>query len=221
MLEKNKLLIIICSIFFTEYSIAQKDKSLCFEVSNSKSNSVESLISVKLDEESFKSIKNEMVLLKISEKGEKIVPFQIEKEQSKIWFKHKESEKTISYCLKKSDSLSNNEKFNFQRQNGVLKFDYNGQSLIGYRYKMKLPPIGVNKLYQKSGYIHPVISPKGDTLTRIQPPDHYHHYGVWGPWTKTKINNREVDFWNLKEGVFKRSDQSGLPPPQIGKAAAK
>ena len=86
------------------------------------------------------------------------------------------------------------------KQNGVLKFDYNGQSLIGYRYKMKLPPIGVDKLYQKSGYIHPVISPKGDTLTRIQPPDHYHHYGVWGPWTKTKINNREVDFWNLKEG---------------------
>ncbi len=200
MLEKNKLLIIICSIFFTEYTIAQKDKSLCFEVSNSKSNSVESLISVKLDEESFKSIKNEMVLLKISEHGEKIVPFQIEKKQSKIWFKHKESEKTISYCLKKSDSLSKNENFNFQRQNGVLKFDYNGQSLIGYRYKMKLPPIGVNKLYQKSGYIHPVISPKGDTLTRIQPPDHYHHYGVWGPWTKTKINNREVDFWNLKEG---------------------
>ena len=200
MLEKNKLLIIICSIFFTEYSIAQKDKSLCFEVSNSKSNSVESLISVKFNEESFKSIKNEMVLLKISEKGEKIVPFQIEKEQSKIWFKHKESEKTISYCLKKSNSLFNNEMFNFKKQNGVLKFDYNGQSLIGYRYKMKLPPIGVDKLYQKSGYIHPVISPKGDTLTRIQPPDHYHHYGVWGPWTKTKINDREVDFWNLKEG---------------------
>ena len=102
MLEKIKLLIIICSIFFAESSIAQKDKSLCFEVSNSKSNSVESLISVKLDEESFKSIKNEMVLLKILEKGEKIVPFQIEKEQSKIWFNHKESEKTISYCLKKS-----------------------------------------------------------------------------------------------------------------------
>ena len=200
MLEKIKFLIIICSIFFTEYSIAQKDRSVCFEVANSKSNSVESLISVKFNEESFKSIKKEMVLLKVSQKGEMIVPYQIEKEHSKIWFKHKESEKTISYCLKKSDSLSNNEKYNFQRQNGVLKFDFNGQSLIGYRYKMKLPPIGVNKLYQKSGYIHPVISPEGDTLTRIQPPDHYHHYGVWGPWTKTKINDREVDFWNLKEG---------------------
>lgn len=200
MLEKIKFLIIICSISFIESSIAQKDRSVCFEVANSKSNSVESLISVKFNEESFKSIKKEMVLLKVSQKGEMIVPYQIEKEQSKIWFKHKESEKTISYCLKKSNNLSDNEVFNFQKQNGVLKIDYNGQSLIGYRYKMKLPPIGVNKLYQKSGYIHPVISPEGDTLTRIQPPDHYHHYGVWGPWTKTKINDREVDFWNLKEG---------------------
>ena len=177
MSEKIKILIIIGSIFFTELSIAQKDRSVCFEIANSESNSAESLISVKLDEEIFKSIKHEMVLLKISKKGEKIVPFQLEKQGSKIWFKHKESEKIISYCLKKSNSLSNNLKFNFQKQNGVLRFDYDGQSLIGYRYKMKLPPNGVNNLYQKSGYIHPVLSPKGDTLSRIQPPDHYHHYG--------------------------------------------
>ena len=82
MLEKIKFLIIICSIFI---KVAQKDRSVCFEVANSKSNSVESLISVKFNEESFKSIKKEMVLLKVSQKGKMIVPYQIEKEQSKIW----------------------------------------------------------------------------------------------------------------------------------------
>jgi hypothetical protein len=71
---------------------------------------------------------------------------------------------------------------------------------LHYRYEIKSPPEGVDKLYQKSGYIHPVISPKGDTLTRIQPPDHYHHYGIWGPWTRTKIDTVGVDFWNLKDG---------------------
>ena len=37
-------------------------------------------------------------------------------------------------------------------------------------------------------------------LTRIQAPDHYHHYGIWGPWTRTQIEGRQVDFWNLADG---------------------
>ncbi len=72
--------------------------------------------------------------------------------------------------------------------------------LLAYRYTMQYPPLGVDSLYAKSGYVHPLLSPAGDTLTRIQPPDHYHHYGLWGPWTKTKIDEKEVDFWNLGSG---------------------
>ncbi|WP_332910638.1 DUF6807 family protein [Algoriphagus boritolerans] len=26
-----------------------------------------------------------------------------------------------------------------------------------------------------------MTSPSGQVLSRIQPPDHYHHYGIWGP----------------------------------------
>ncbi len=74
------------------------------------------------------------------------------------------------------------------------------QAILSYRYRVKAPPAGVDPLYQKSGYIHPLWTPAGDTLTRIQPPDHRHHYGLWGPWTKTHIQGREVDFWNLGKG---------------------
>ena len=28
-------------------------------------------------------------------------------------------------------------------------------------------------------------------------PDHYHHVGIWNPWTKVKIGNHVTDFWNL------------------------
>ncbi|MGB6150989.1 MAG: PmoA family protein, partial [Pricia sp.] len=58
-------------------------------------------------------------------------------------------------------------------------------------------PEGVDSVYKKSGSIHPILTPKGDTLSRIQPPDHYHHYGMWGPWTHTQIDGQQVDFWNL------------------------
>jgi hypothetical protein len=27
-----------------------------------------------------------------------------------------------------------------------------------------------------------------------------HHLGLWNPWTKTKFEGREIDFWNLKKG---------------------
>jgi hypothetical protein len=62
------------------------------------------------------------------------------------------------------------------------------------------PPEEADPLYKRSGFIHPLWSPGGQVLTRIQPPDHYHHYGIWGPWTKTHIGERAIDFWNLKLG---------------------
>ncbi|SDD50763.1 Methane oxygenase PmoA [Algoriphagus faecimaris] len=58
-------------------------------------------------------------------------------------------------------------------------------------------PQGVNKAFAKSGFIHPLISLAGQVLTSIQPEDHYHHYGIWGPWTRATIEGREVDFWNI------------------------
>ncbi len=81
-----------------------------------------------------------------------------------------------------------------------LQLTYNKKSILNYQFAETYPPSGVNPIYRKSGFIHPLWSPSGEVLTRIQAPDHYHHYGVWGPWTKTHINGRAVDFWNLGEG---------------------
>jgi hypothetical protein len=130
------------------------------------------------------------------------VAYQVDlNEDNKIWFKHSsESEVKTTYCFTNKKVTINAPLFQSKKEDGDLKLKFGEQSLIHYRYEMKLPPEGINQLYQKSGYIHPVISPKGDTLTRIQPPDHYHHYGVWGPWTKTRIDDVGVDFWNLKDG---------------------
>ena len=73
-------------------------------------------------------------------------------------------------------------------------------SVLNYRHAFKEAPAGANPIYGKSGYLHPLYSPEGNELTRIQPPDHYHHYGIWNPWTKTKVEGQEVDFWNLALG---------------------
>ena len=60
------------------------------------------------------------------------------------------------------------------------------------------PPEGVDPLFKRSGFIHPVRTPNGAKVTGTRPDDHYHHMGLWHAWVKTRHNGRELDFWNLK-----------------------
>jgi hypothetical protein len=73
------------------------------------------------------------------------------------------------------------------------------QPVLTYVHQETLPPPGVDPVYKRSAYIHPLYSPGGEILTRIQPPDHWHHYGIWNPWTRTHFGEYKVDFWNLAE----------------------
>lgn len=74
------------------------------------------------------------------------------------------------------------------------------KSVFDYRHAFQEAPNSADPLYGKSGFIHPLYSPSGNVLTRIQPGDHFHHYGIWNPWTKTKVEGKETDFWNLLLG---------------------
>lgn len=180
----------------------EKKDCLCFEVKEPESISVERPISINLNKKENTCWDQEMILIKKSETGTQVLSYQADTAQpNKIWFKHKSNTETqIRYCFTHQKKQNTVPLFQGQKENGDFKIVHQGQALMHYRYKLKSVPEGVNPLYQKSAYIHPVISPKGDTLTRIQPPDHYHHYGIWGPWTRTRIDNVGVDFWNLKDG---------------------
>jgi hypothetical protein len=74
------------------------------------------------------------------------------------------------------------------------------QHVLQYNYGVVPGPEGQSKLYDRSGFIHPLWSPSGSVLTNIHPKDHYHHLGIWMPWTHTEFEGKPVDFWNLGEG---------------------
>ena len=79
----------------------------------------------------------------------------------------------------------------------VLK---NGNSeILHYQTAVLYPPAKIDTAYKRSGFIHPLITPSGNILTRVSPPDHYHHVGIWNPWTRVRIGNHVTDFWNLSE----------------------
>jgi hypothetical protein len=71
--------------------------------------------------------------------------------------------------------------------------------ILHYRTAILYPPDKVDTVFKRNGFIHPLFSPSGNILTRVNPPDHNHHFGIWNPWTKVRIGKHVTDFWNLYE----------------------
>ena len=94
------------------------------------------------------------------------------------------------------------------KNNGALTLKAGDNNLLRYQYETVYPPAGIDSVFRRSGFIHPLWSPQGQVLTRTQPPDHYHHYGLWNPWTHVLFEGDTVDFWNLnaRQGTVRFAD---------------
>lgn len=148
-----------------------------------------------------------LALYEITSTGEKRIHSQLESDySSRLWFileglSAKNSIRKFSLQFMEQDSLYKlNTDILIHKSGENLTLGQKDKRILSYRFSTMYPPEGVDPLFKRSGFIHPLWSPGGEILTRVQAPDHYHHYGVWGPWTLTHIDNRKVDFWNLYEG---------------------
>jgi Family of unknown function (DUF6807) len=142
-------------------------------------------------------------------KGKTIpVPFQIEVKNERIltWI-IKNGEKNYTFELVHGKPAEG-EPITSEVKDGNLIIHTKNKNLISYYFKTVYPPKGIDTFYKRSGFIHPLWSPHGQVLTRIQPPDHYHHYGIWNPWTHVLFEGDTVDFWNLrdKKGTVRFAD---------------
>lgn len=166
---------------------------------------IDAPVSVALDGLNYNTDKGSLSLYEITAGGEKPVACQLEPGHSaKLWFILKgvsTKSSTRNFILKTEVEPEKPEpKVEVVKKHKDLSLLVNEKPVLNYRFETTFPPEGVNPLYKRSGFIHPLWSPGGEMLSRIQPPDHYHHYGIWGPWTLTHIDDREVDFWNLAKG---------------------
>ena len=69
--------------------------------------------------------------------------------------------------------------------------------ILTYHTAEVAPPEGVDPIYRRSGFIHPLHAPGGGVVSGIHPADHYHHLGLWHAWVKTEHDGKALDFWNL------------------------
>ncbi|MEZ5329193.1 MAG: PmoA family protein [Verrucomicrobiales bacterium] len=83
----------------------------------------------------------------------------------------------------------------------TIVLTHEGSPFLTYHKAEVSPPEGVDPIFKRSGFIHPLKTPGGATVTGIHPADHYHHLGLWHAWVKCEHNGEPVDFWNLKTGT--------------------
>lgn len=72
-----------------------------------------------------------------------------------------------------------------------------GELVLAYNKTAPDLPHGIDAVYRRSGFLHPVCSVAGQVVTAAYPEDHPHQNGIFAAWVKTKFQGREVDFWNL------------------------
>ncbi len=144
-------------------------------------------------------------LFEIRGKSEVSVSSQIDMDNGpKLWWAIKEKlpkGKTRDYLLKRMPKNVSNTppsvSVEYLNQNLIIK--NNGVRVLQYNFVPAALPDGVSDIYDRAGYIHPLWSPEGEVLTRIQPSDHYHHVGIWNPWTHTQFKGKVIDYWNLNK----------------------
>ncbi len=149
---------------------------------------------------------SDFVLYEIVGANEKKINSQLDMSgEPKLWWMIRGkilAGKSRSYTLKKS-AKANEKKISaieVIHDHGNLIVKSNGKNVLQYNFNIAPLPKGVPEIYNRAGFIHPLWSPQGEVLTRIQPPDHHHHVGIWNPWTHTKFMGKEIDFWNLNKG---------------------
>jgi hypothetical protein len=79
-----------------------------------------------------------------------------------------------------------------------------GRQVLAYQTQPgELPGADIKPIFKRGGYIHPVYTPSGRSVTDDFPADHRHHHGIWWAWTKTEFEGRRPDFWNVADGTGK------------------
>ncbi|RYE53690.1 MAG: hypothetical protein EOP48_13870 [Sphingobacteriales bacterium] len=97
--------------------------------------------------------------------------------------------------------MINKSKIQVLRTPAEIKFSIKNKQVIGFQTGNRQVPDGIEPVYLRGGYIHPVLSPSGLQVSDDFPLNHKHHHGVWTAWTKTRFEGRSPDFWNMADNT--------------------
>lgn len=191
--------ILVIFLFVGSFIVSKGQKIASFEVEIPAGNGMEFPVSINIDNITFVA-DSFLVLQEVNGTSLKKIPFQIKNGEHRtlFWMAPVATVKMKkSYVLSQVTTPELSNGVQLKNENGSLTFAVDSKNFLRYQFETVYPPSGVDTNYKRSGFIHPLWSPHGQELTRIQPKDHYHHYGIWNPWTHVLFENDTVDFWNI------------------------
>ena len=80
----------------------------------------------------------------------------------------------------------------------TITMHVSGKPVLTYNLETVTPPDGLDKIYARSGFIHPIYSPTGKILTDPFPIGHVHQHALFNAWTRATYKHEVVDFWNQR-----------------------
>ncbi|MEQ9824043.1 MAG: DUF6807 family protein [Puniceicoccaceae bacterium] len=105
----------------------------------------------------------------------------------------------------------------------AIEVAHKGNLVLRYHKQQVVAPTGMDASVGMSGFVHPLRTLQGVTVTEDFAEDHPHHSGLWSAWANTSIAGRSVDFWNLhkREGRVEHREvlwiDADLPAFQVRK----
>lgn len=85
------------------------------------------------------------------------------------------------------------------KEDEQLTLSVGDRRIMSYNAAFVKSPITDAPWYGRSGFIHPVYSPKGKVVTGAFPEDHPHQHGLMFAWTSAEYEGQKVDFWNAQK----------------------
>jgi hypothetical protein len=90
-------------------------------------------------------------------------------------------------------------------EDGKIEISVSGKPVLTYHTETVAPPEGMDKVYARSGFIHPIHSPSGKVLTDGFPVGHVHQHALFSAWTRATFKHEVVDFcqyWHSWRGLL-------------------
>src|SRR5438067_2033398 len=80
------------------------------------------------------------------------------------------------------------QKFTTVKTDEGIELQENGKKVLFYQMKQKT----IDGKFAKAGYLHPLYSLNGNSLTDDMPKDHVYHHGIFWAWHQIILKNKKL-----------------------------